>query len=230
MSCNSDQDRSRTLCRGPLIALFSRGFARAGQLRERALTEAVGRRPRAWSMAVCTGLMAFGPPFARALAAADRPLSVVASVDLARYAGTWYEVARLPNRFQDHCAGDVRATYVLRPDGRITVANQCRTSDGGIDRAEGVARLADEKGSTAKLKVRFAPAWLSWLPMVWGDYQIMELAPDYSHVLVGTPDRAYLWILARTPGLDEATRLRLTEAAARQGFDVRPMIQTQHTK
>jgi apolipoprotein D and lipocalin family protein len=92
--------------------------------------------------------------------------------------------------------------------------------------AVGVARLADRKGSNSRLKVRFAPAYLSFLPFVWGDYQIIELAPDYTHAVVGTPDRKYLWILSRTPQLGEATYQRLAEAARSQGFDVSRLTRT----
>jgi len=164
----------------------------------------------------------------RTEAKAKEPLRVVPSVDFSRYAGLWYEVARLPNRFEKKCAADVTAEYTPRDDGRIRVVNSCRKQDGKLTKAEGVARLADRKGPNSRLEVRFAPSFLSFLPVVWGDYQIIELAPDYSHAVVGSPDRKYLWILARTPRMDEATYRRLTEAAAAQGFDVSRMMRTKH--
>jgi len=147
-------------------------------------------------------------------------------VDLARYAGRWYEIARLPNRFQDQCAGDVAATYTLEPDGRVTIVNECRRKDGRTARAEGVARLADEKGPASRLKVRFAPAFLSFLPFVWGDYWILELDHDYRHALVGDPARKYLWILSRSPEMDAATYESLTAAAGRLGFDTARLVPT----
>jgi apolipoprotein D and lipocalin family protein len=157
----------------------------------------------------------------------DRPpLRVVQSVDLARYAGLWYEVARLPNRFEEKCASDVTAEYTLVDADQIKVVNRCRKEDGQMTEAEGVARLADKKRENSRLKVRFAPSFLSFLPFVWGDYQIMELAPDYSYALVGEPGRKYLWILSRTPQIDEATYRRLTEEAAAQGFDISRLIRT----
>jgi len=79
------------------------------------------------------------------------------------------------------------------------------------------------------LKVRFAPAFLSFLPMVWGDYQVIALGAEYDHVMVGTPDRKYLWILARTPRVDEALYRSLVEQARSQGFDVTALIDTRHT-
>ncbi len=156
------------------------------------------------------------------------PLRVVPSVDLARYAGRWYEVARLPNRFEEKCAGDVTAEYTLVRADRIKVVNRCRKVDGGTTEAEGAARLKDRKGPNSRLRVRFAPSFLSFLPFVWGDYQIIELAPDYSHALVGDPGRKYLWVLSRTPRMDEETYRGLVESARAQGFDVSRLIRTRH--
>jgi apolipoprotein D and lipocalin family protein len=173
-------------------------------------------------------LLLFASMLVRAERGEKGPLRVVPSVDLSRYAGLWYEVARLPNRFEKKCAGDVTAEYTPRDDGRIKVVNRCRRADGRLTAVEGVARLADKKGPNSRLKVRFAPAFLSFLPFVWGDYQIVELSPDYGHAVVGSPDRKYLWILSRTPQMDEGTYQRLTGAAAAQGFDVGRMMRTKH--
>jgi apolipoprotein D and lipocalin family protein len=149
----------------------------------------------------------------------------VTSVDLDRYSGDWFEIARFPNRFQRKCLGDVTARYERREDGRIDVINRCRTSDGAIE-ARGVARLIDESG--AKLKVRFAPAALSWLPMVWGDYWVIALAGDYSWALVGSPDRDYLWVLSRTPELADQAFQQAVEAARTNGFAVDRLEWTPH--
>jgi apolipoprotein D and lipocalin family protein len=156
------------------------------------------------------------------------PLPTVPRVDLDRYAGDWYEVARLPNRFQNRCIGDVRASYTRRDDGRIDVVNRCRTEDGAID-ARGVARVVDEN-TFAQLEVRFAPALLSFLPMVWGDYWIIGLADDYSWAVVGSPDRKYLWILSRTADLDPALFDRAVGIARDNGFDVTRLVKTTHAK
>ena len=147
-------------------------------------------------------------------------------VDLSRYAGRWYEIARLPNRFQENCAGDVAATYTLRPDGRVRVVNECRRADGSITRAEGVARRAQDDGPASRLKVRFAPGWLSFLPFVWGDYWILELDREYRYAMVGDPERKYLWILGRDPAMDDATYERLVLSAVRLGFDTRKLMRT----
>ena len=118
----------------------------------------------------------------------------------------------------------MRASYSRRADGRIDVVNRCRTADGETE-ARGVARLLDEQ-TNAKLKVRFAPAWLSWLPAVWGDYWILGLAPDYSWAVVGDPSREYLWILGRTPRIDSESLASARAIARDNGFDVGHLVDT----
>ena len=157
------------------------------------------------------------------------PLRVVDSVDLDRYAGTWYEIASLPNRFQKKCAGEVIAKYTRQPDGNIAVLNSCRLEDGGRIQAEGVARLAGKGQPNSVLKVRFAPAFLSFLPQVWGDYQIIALSPDYTHALVGDPGREYLWILSRSPRMDSAEYDQLVSEATAQGFDTHLLQKTRQS-
>jgi apolipoprotein D and lipocalin family protein len=149
-------------------------------------------------------------------------------VDLGRYVGDWYEIARFPNRFQRKCAGDVRAAYARRSDERIEVVNRCAAADGSIVEAHGIARIVDPRTS-AKLKVRFAPAALSFLPFVWGDYWIIALADDYSWAVVGSPDRNYLWILARAPEPGEAAFAAAVAAARANGFPVERLVRTSHT-
>jgi apolipoprotein D and lipocalin family protein len=138
--------------------------------------------------------------------------------------GDWFEIARFPNRFQRQCAGDVRASYARRPDGRLDVVNRCRTADGQSE-ARGVARIVDTR-TFARLKVRFAPSWLSFLPLVWGDYWVIGLAPDYSWAVVGEPGRDYLWILARTPRPDEESMAAAWAAARASGYDVERLVRT----
>ncbi len=162
-------------------------------------------------------------------ATGPQPLKVVPSVDLARYAGTWYEVARFPNRFQQKCLGEVTASYTLLSDNEVKVVNACRVKSGQITKAEGLARRADAGGPNSKLKVRFAPSFLSWLPVVWGDYWIIDLAQDYSYAVVGSPDRKYLWVLSRTPQLAEATYEQITRRVATQGFEAARLVKTSQT-
>jgi len=160
-------------------------------------------------------------------AEAGRPVRTVDAVDLDRYVGDWYEIARFPNVFQRNCAGDVRASYARRPDGLIQVINRCRAADGAPIEARGVGRVVDPR-SSAKLKVRFAPAVLAFLPFVWGDYWIVGLADDYSWAVVGSPNRGYLWILARTRALDAEGFAAACAAARANLFDVDRLVMTRH--
>ena len=133
-----------------------------------------------------TGNFAARPP--------PEPNTPVAAVDLARYAGTWYEQAHLPMFFQRKCIADTTARYTVNADGTVAVVNRCRTRDGRFTEARGVARMVDGRSST--LEVRFAPQWLSWLPMVWGDSWVIALdEADYRWAMVGEPGLKYLWVL-----------------------------------
>lgn len=156
--------------------------------------------------------------------------AVVPSVDLSRYQGKWYEIARFPNRFEKSCASDVSATYTLNADNTIRVVNECRKANGEMKRAEGKARRADKDGPTSKLEVRFAPAFLSFLPVVWGDYWVIDLAPDYSYSVVGDAKRDYLWILSRTPLMDDVKYQQAVNAASAQGFEVSRLVKTKQNE
>lgn len=152
-----------------------------------------------------------------------QPLPTVPSVDLTRYAGTWHEIARLPMWFQRHCVHST-ATYTIRQDGTITVHNECRTDSGTVDQADGVATVVDGAGS-AKLMVTFDNFFARLVgPSREGNYWIIDLDPDYTVAMVGTPDRRYLWILSRTRPLDEALYRRLAAKAQQLGFPVSDLI------
>lgn len=157
-------------------------------------------------------------------------LKTVPKVDLQRYSGAWYEIARLPNKFQRDCAGDVTANYSRNLDGTIKVINRCRETGKAREKeAVGVARVAKEDpGSNAVLEVRFAPALLSFLDGVWGDYRIIALDENYQHAVVGSNDRKYLWVLSRETKMAEETYKRLLADAARQGFDTSQIAKTTH--
>lgn len=162
------------------------------------------------------------------MAAATAKPTTVPQLDLKRYAGQWFEIARFPNRFQDQCVSDVIAEYLLRDDGRVTVVNRCRKKDGIMTRAEGVARLVDPKRSPSQLKVRFAPAFLSFIPQVWGDYWVFGLAADYRYAVVGSPDLDYLWILSRTAEMRADDYAEARAIAEKNGFDIKRLVATTH--
>ncbi|MGL6291389.1 MAG: lipocalin family protein [Silanimonas sp.] len=144
----------------------------------------------------------------------------VTTLDLERYAGRWHEVARLPMFFQRHCVGDTTATYTRQGDGTIEVRNACRTDDGRIE-STGVARTARGGGA---LEVRFAPDWLGWLPMVWADYWVVDLDPEYRWAVVGGPKQGAMWILSREPTLDPVVFERLVERATARGYKLDELV------
>lgn len=148
----------------------------------------------------------------------EAALQTVPKVDLNKYAGKWYEIAKYPNRFQKKCVGNTTATYTLKGDGEIEVLNQCIKKDGLVDTAKGEAKVAD-KTTNAKLKVRFAPGALSWLPFVWGNYWIIELGPNYEYTVIGEPGRDYFWILSRKPEMNDATFQAILRRAEAAGFN-----------
>jgi len=145
-------------------------------------------------------------------------LEVVPHVELKRYLGKWYEIAHLPARFQEGCT-NTTATYTLSEDGSISVLNECRRS-GKVKKAKGKAKVVD-KNSGAKLKVTF------FWPF-YGDYWIINLGKDYDYAVVGTPNRRYLWMLSRTPQMDDGLFSHLIESVKSKGFDVNNLIKTSH--
>lgn len=148
----------------------------------------------------------------------DKDLETVSSVDLSRYVGRWYEIARLPNRFEKKCADSVTAEYAIRNDGKIDVINRCRKENGEFTTAKGQAKIVDKR-TNAKLKVTF------FWPF-YGNYWILELGSNYEYAVVGDPSRKYLWILSRTPKLDEAVYQQLLTRMADRGFDTAKVIKT----
>jgi apolipoprotein D and lipocalin family protein len=154
-----------------------------------------------------------------------QPLSTVAWVDLSRYSGTWYEIARLPMWFQRHCV-DSKAIYTSRADGTVGVHNECKTDAGGLDEVDGVATVIDHK-TNARLTVVFDNFFARLFGSSReGNYWIFDLDPDYRIAMVGTPDHRFLWILSRTPHLDEPTYELLVAKAAGLGFPVKDLIRT----
>jgi apolipoprotein D and lipocalin family protein len=163
--------------------------------------------------------IAFSGPTTAVDTPAESPLVPIASLDIQRYMGTWYELARYPNRFQRDCAGPAVAAYSLQEGGGVRVVNRCPQADGKTDEAIGEARRVGEAGSS-RLEVRFAPAWLSWLPWVWGNYWVIDLDPAYQLSVVSEPKREYLWVLSRTPAVDPLAWEALMTRLRAKGFDL----------
>lgn len=166
------------------------------------------------------------PPPAPLAAGRSGAVRSVETVDLARYLGRWYEIARLPTPGEKRCAGGVTATYGrAATPGRLSVLKQCLQANGKIRAAAGVARIVPGSGN-ARLKVTFAPLPMRWLPGVWADYWVLLVDPGYRFALVGTPDRRGLWLLSRTPTLPAADAERLIGHACVQGYDTAALLRT----
>lgn len=155
------------------------------------------------------------------------PVAAIPSLDLERYLGQWYEICRLPLKYEDETATDITARYSLNHSGSVRVDNHCFDEDGKPSQAIGEATPVDEDRS--RLKVAFLPEYIRWIPFTSGDYWVLKLAEDYSVSQVGTPDRKYLWLLSRTPCLDAVTRAQYLAEAERQGFDLTRLIVPRHT-
>lgn len=151
---------------------------------------------------------------------ADEPLATVGDFDREAYLGRWHQVALLPNWFQRKCVASTSAEYALLPNGNLRVTNRCQTATGETSVVGEARQHVEHPGNPAVLQVRFAPAWLGALPFVWGDYWVIATLGRYDAALVGSPDRKYLWVLSRTPGLPDAAYAQLVAVAKAEGFPV----------
>lgn len=142
--------------------------------------------------------------------------TTVQSVNLEKYVGTWYEIAKIPNRFQSDCAKNTTATYTRNEDGTIKVVNRCAEEDGEINEADGVARIVDTL-TNAKLEVSFV-SFLGWRPF-WGAYWVIGLEENYQWAIVGHPEREYGWILSRTKLISEETKSEIFSILIENGYN-----------
>jgi len=144
-------------------------------------------------------------------------LPTVKQVDIQKYKGTWYEIARFEHFFEKGCK-NVTATYKIREDQKIKVINRCtKIKDNSITEATGVAYAVDN--SNSKLKVSFFRPF-------YGDYYIIDLANDYSYAVVGNPNRELLWILARSKTMSKELKEKIVSKLPSFGFDSSKLIWT----
>lgn len=153
--------------------------------------------------------------------------STATHVDLQRYLGTWYEIARKPMRHEDATARDITATYSLDETGAVRVVNACLNAEGQVETSEGQAKPTD--ASNARLEVTFLPQGLRWIPFTKGDYWILRVDSDYQTALVGDPDRKYLWLLHRQPTMDAAAQAAWLDVARAQGYALDDLIHPQQS-
>jgi apolipoprotein D and lipocalin family protein len=152
-------------------------------------------------------------------------VQTVSTVDVKRYAGKWYEIARYPSKFQKKCVGNSTATYAMKPDGKIAVVNQCVLKDGAIGKAEGEARIMDI-ASNAKFEMSFAPRFKSFLSADWDDYWVVDLDENYQYAAASDPKRENLWILSRTPEMKDAVYQNILRRVEKLGFNPGKLTKT----
>lgn len=152
----------------------------------------------------------------------------VTSLDLTRYLGTWYEIARLPMRYEPSDYTDVSATYSLETDGSVRVQNRAFDGKGELQESIGQAKPVDAN-DRSRLEVTFLPEGLRWIPFTKGDYWVLRIDDAYRTALVGSPDYEYLWLLHREPTIDAATRDDFLGTARGLGYDLAKLISTPHT-
>jgi apolipoprotein D and lipocalin family protein len=150
-------------------------------------------------------------------------VKTVNSVDLKKYAGKWYEIAKIPNRFQKGCVRNTTAEYKLRDDGDINVINRCIETDGSVNEAEGLAKVVDEK-TNSKLEVSFVSIF--GIHLFWGDYWIIGLDKNYEYAVIGHPERKYGWILNRSPKMSEEKLKEAFEILKENGYDPKDFVTT----
>lgn len=151
----------------------------------------------------------------------DKSVKTVKYVDLKKYVGLWYEISKIPNRFQKQCVSGTTAKYMFDEDGDIKVINSCIDDEGEPDIAEGIAKIVDKK-SNAKLEVSFV-SFLGIRPF-WGDYWIIGLDENYQWAVVGTPDRKYGWVLSRTPVLDSGVMNEINKILINNGYKTESFV------
>ena len=179
-------------------------------------------------IALCASLTFSTAHAQTATAPVPGPLTTIAALDVPRYMGTWYEIAKFPNWFQKKCVADTSAQYSLQPNGTVQVVNRCRKENGEMDQAIGEARQIGA-ATSPRLQVRFAPAWLSWLPLAWGNYWVIDLDEQYQLVAVSEPTREYLWVLSRTPQVSDQAYDALLLRLKAQGLSLDRLERSRQT-
>ena len=178
------------------------------------------------NLAKITFAMAIGASSILTLAHAQtEPLQAVEKIELNKYLGTWHEVVRKPLYFQRKCDSNVTANYSLNKNGNIKVDNSCYTKDGKFKQTIGEA-FVQNAPSNSKLKVSFLPKIIRWLPVGRGDYWVLKIDENYETVLVGEPDKKYMWILSRSQQPQPEVVQEYLNYAESIGYDLSDVIKT----
>lgn len=151
-------------------------------------------------------------------------------VDVRRFAGTWYELARLPDESQTSCATDMVERYELRRDGTLDVTNSCLTPTGKVETEVGRAwTVPADRGVPPLLKVSYMPRWLQWLPLRQGEFAVVMLDPSYRYAVLSEPQHQHLWLLSRSPTLPADQLGRIVDRLTAQGYPTRQLVLTRQS-
>lgn len=173
-----------------------------------------------FSTGVAVAAIAFG------VATATPPVRSLEKLDVQRYAGTWYELARVPNKLQANCSSDATTTYRLLADGSMRLMSRCRDAAERVNVA--VARGEPLAGDPARMRLSYLPSWLSWWPGSHVEQWVVMVDDDYRVAVVSDPSRQSLWILSRTPTIDGATFSSIVSWLRMQRYPVDRLVITPH--
>ena len=155
-------------------------------------------------------------------------VSAVESFGVAKYLGTWHEIASIPQFFQRKCVRDTKTSYSVATDSLIRIDNVCTRDNGGRERAAGRARAGDPNVA-AKLEVTFLELFGEFQFLVAADYWVIALEPNYHWAVVGHPSRRYGWVLARDPLLPPVAMAEIIGRIKMQGYDACEFFVTPQT-
>ncbi|MBN3860287.1 hypothetical protein GKC56_07220 [Neisseriaceae bacterium PsAf] len=145
-------------------------------------------------------------------------------IDLSEYLGKWYEIAVIPYFFERNCDSNTTAEYSLKKKN-VRVLNSCLKKNGELIQSEGTAFVADSV-SNNKLKVSFLPSPLNKISFFRADYWILAIEKNYQSVLVGNPNKKYLWILSRDKNMSQEEFERYINIAKKLGYDTKTLVKT----
>ena len=157
----------------------------------------------------------------------SQALSTVSNFNLEQYLGTWYEIARLPMKHQPEDSTDISAVYSLQDNGKVRVQNRCLDENKQLD--EAIAEASIVNAENGKLEVSFLPEGFRWIPFTKGDYWVLKIDSNYQTALVGEPNQKFLWLLHRSPTLDDSIKAVYLAYATSIGYDLTDLIHTVHT-
>lgn len=183
-----------------------------------------------WRMAKITvgGIVLAGLAMSSYAHAQAKKMPTVEKVQLDKYLGQWYEIARKPMYFEKKCDRDITATYSLNEKGNVVVDNRCYDNQGQLRQSIGEAFIANAPFNS-KLKVSFLPSFIRWMPVARGNYWILKIDTDYQTVLVGEPSRKYLWVLSRTATPSPQVVDEYLKYAKSLGYQLDDVIRPKHT-